>query len=1069
MGASASSELKIKKVEPSNEASPRQSEIAGPDASSTLLINPHRESSTVSPPPRPPSQSNLATASPYLSSNTTNNMKPPAILLTSPTSTSLDPTSAENRTKELRLSSVSMNPPASISGLDQSASGSFFDTASSLGGGRKPSVILEGSSDSEGVEGLDSERGGESSGTETSGSGGRRRKWGFGSSRVSKISNSGEEGPQEEEVALVKLPAPPAPPHQGLFDTFVKKDGSKWMAYNDPSGEGWMGVDYKSMKAFKIPQEWIDEGGQFASVLSSYTPSSTTFHTTLLNPLTPPSTDLETLQIPDPNHPQRKCLTRVFPVLRKVRYILNEQSGIWTPLDLDKELDIPQVSEMVDTFLSTLRSSNTSLPSFHSIRGLSQREKRQREREEALKLLRGFGYDIVQASESLRGLYKGEGAELEDIADQFLRKLEDEERQRREEKEGNADAVKGWVLDDNGVVLRRDSGVEFSSGAKNQVGSLEARQQRDTIRMLRERVVQLEDTLKTRDQELSEAHEKIFNHDIIVETLRNDMLSCRDTLSQKEMRMMNLSGALENAVEKIKHLTEELETLRMDSHAAKVNRMYMSLCDEKDAHIDRLRFNLSTLQQKLASLQEARRKETVVLRGVRDALSKLRSEHLRFQMDVRAKMENTLVGMQRIIRPLLDRMEYISGQHIELRNLQRVESLRNDVLEASLKAAQGPLKVVCRVRADERVRISGKSAVSILGEYECTLGGVGMPFRFDRVMGPGVDQAGVYRDIAPLVVDFMKGANVAVVAYGQTGAGKTFTMQGTPVSPGISVMSIKDIYRLASENTNIECTFSATCLEVYNEKVYDLFGQSESPLEVLPAKIKPSPVAHLCPNVDTLLSNLHHAHQTRAMANMKGNHSSSRSHLILSLSLQAHNILLNTKTTSRFTLIDLAGSDLEGVPPTIGGPTMLMNSLGSNGGTHMSGSAYDSGWSTSGGSSGMGVQGNPKMMETLAIQESLESLHEVLRGVNSSVVPTPTRAPVRESALTRLFLNPDFGGLPKPLESGGGNGGGKVVVVVCVSPLVDCAKETEKALVFGHSLKEARRDLVGRSAHSSID
>lgn len=49
-------------------------------------------------------------------------------------------------------------------------------------------------------------------------------------------------------------------------------------------------------------------------------------------------------------------------------------------------------------------------------------------------------------------------------------------------------------------------------------------------------------------------------------------------------------------------------------------------------------------------------------------------------------------------------------------------------------------------------------------------------FVFDRVFGPDVMQDGIWEYIADSVNAFTEGYNVSVLAYGQSGAGKSYTM-----------------------------------------------------------------------------------------------------------------------------------------------------------------------------------------------------------------------------------------------------------------------------------------------------
>jgi hypothetical protein len=65
-------------------------------------------------------------------------------------------------------------------------------------------------------------------------------------------------------------------------------------------------------------------------------------------------------------------------------------------------------------------------------------------------------------------------------------------------------------------------------------------------------------------------------------------------------------------------------------------------------------------------------------------------------------------------------------------------------------------------------------------------------FVFDRVFGEDVDQEGVFEYVGDSVNSFVEGYNVSILAYGQSGAGKSYTMgttgpgdQGNPQVMGI--------------------------------------------------------------------------------------------------------------------------------------------------------------------------------------------------------------------------------------------------------------------------------------------
>lgn len=49
-------------------------------------------------------------------------------------------------------------------------------------------------------------------------------------------------------------------------------------------------------------------------------------------------------------------------------------------------------------------------------------------------------------------------------------------------------------------------------------------------------------------------------------------------------------------------------------------------------------------------------------------------------------------------------------------------------------------------------------------------------FIFDRVFGPEIEQEGIWEYLQDSVNAFLQGYNVSLLAYGQSGAGKSYTM-----------------------------------------------------------------------------------------------------------------------------------------------------------------------------------------------------------------------------------------------------------------------------------------------------
>ena len=92
-------------------------------------------------------------------------------------------------------------------------------------------------------------------------------------------------------------------------------------------------------------------------------------------------------------------------------------------------------------------------------------------------------------------------------------------------------------------------------------------------------------------------------------------------------------------------------------------------------------------------------------------------------------------------------------------------------------------------------------------------------FSFDYVFGPNITQKGLYDKAAsPAVEAVLNGFNATVFAYGQTGAGKSHTMEGYPDPPelrGIIPNSFQHIFdKVATATDNEQFLVRASYLEV---------------------------------------------------------------------------------------------------------------------------------------------------------------------------------------------------------------------------------------------------------------
>mmetsp|Transcript_4301 Transcript_4301/g.15894 ORF Transcript_4301/g.15894 Transcript_4301/m.15894 type:complete len:511 (+) Transcript_4301:1932-3464(+) len=227
---------------------------------------------------------------------------------------------------------------------------------------------------------------------------------------------------------------------------------------------------------------------------------------------------------------------------------------------------------------------------------------------------------------------------------------------------------------------------------------------------------------------------------------------------------------------------------------------------------------------------------------------------------------------------------------------------------------RGGTRVVCRVRP--LANSTRASCVASRGA-EVTLvspaaGGDKPSFAFDEVFAADASNEDVFRAVRPTLEDVKKGINGAVLAYGQSGAGKSHTMNGANDVDDLGVVqrAIADLvsYRDAQVLAGETCRLTFSALELYNERLVDLItGDGASSLNVVndPKKgVWPRGAAEIFlgddVDIDALLNA---ANKRRATASTDVNKDSSRSHLIVILRMETR------VCNSKLFLVDLAGCE----------------------------------------------------------------------------------------------------------------------------------------------------------------
>jgi centromeric protein E len=258
------------------------------------------------------------------------------------------------------------------------------------------------------------------------------------------------------------------------------------------------------------------------------------------------------------------------------------------------------------------------------------------------------------------------------------------------------------------------------------------------------------------------------------------------------------------------------------------------------------------------------------------------------------------------------------------------------------KEAKGNVIVSVRVRPDlsspDGSHSEGEWMVDGRRALIAFRGKEGGDYHYDNVFGTYDDNAKVYDAAAKrLVRRVMEGYHGTVFAYGMTGTGKTFSMQGTMTSPGVIPLAITDIFSYIRETPHREFLLRVSYLEIYNEKIHDLLAASANggigggPQDEIKLREDSKRGVYATPlkeeivqSPTQLLRVIHRGDIARRTGSTQFNARSSRSHAVVQIVVESRERMPGTGQmsdskrvamlpggvrVSTLSLIDLAGSE----------------------------------------------------------------------------------------------------------------------------------------------------------------
>ncbi|XP_057815899.1 kinesin-like protein KIN-10C isoform X2 [Cryptomeria japonica] len=253
-------------------------------------------------------------------------------------------------------------------------------------------------------------------------------------------------------------------------------------------------------------------------------------------------------------------------------------------------------------------------------------------------------------------------------------------------------------------------------------------------------------------------------------------------------------------------------------------------------------------------------------------------------------------------------------------------------------------------------------------------------YKFDFCYGQEDEVGQIFlREVDPILPVLFRGSNATVFAYGATGSGKTYTMQGTEERPGLMPLAMRSIISMA------ECTGSTieiSYYEVYMDRCYDLLVEQKSKeipvLEDSEGRVQLRGLAQVpVKSLEEFQEVFSYGCMRRKVGHTGLNDVSSRSHGVLMISVSSDDGNPDMPLVGKLNLIDLAGNE--------------DNRRSGNEGI--------------------------RLTESVKINQSLFALSNVIHALNAN----ESRVPYRDSKLTRILQ-----------DSLGGNS--RALMIACLNP-----------------------------------
>ncbi|KAI7736686.1 hypothetical protein M8C21_012222, partial [Ambrosia artemisiifolia] len=407
------------------------------------------------------------------------------------------------------------------------------------------------------------------------------------------------------------------------------------------------------------------------------------------------------------------------------------------------------------------------------------------------------------------------------------------------------------------------------------------------------------------------------------DAVNHDFLKCKNCAADIALPSVQKNVMRKKSVEKYEKKIQEL-TSQCQRKTDECYQAWMSLTAANEQlqqarmELDNKLFQTSSLDRKMEKQSEMLRDissryehdKKVWVTAVKELshrITVLKQDHSQLSLQAHQCADSVpdLNNMVSAVQGLVAQCEDLKTKYNE-------EQAKRRKLHNQVEDAKGNIRVFCRCRPLSNAESS--TGCSTVVDFDAASNGeLGIlnsgsnkkTFRFDRVFTPNDNQVDVFAQASPLVTSVLDGYNVCIFAYGQTGTGKTFTMEGTEGNRGVNYRTLEELFKVAKErNDTFTYDISVSVLEVYNEQIRDLLTTSSSSTSKKLEIKQAAEGLHSIPGlVEAKVENI------QEVWNVLQAGSSARAVGMLCIIVRTKNLLNGECTKSKLWLVDLAGSE----------------------------------------------------------------------------------------------------------------------------------------------------------------